>query len=145
MENDGEWQDWRCHQAIEKIPGSSPLCNACKHVFGVRVQDSNLPRPNSEFLLTNHESPELLFTYMGRISPQGTVTRSEIQYLRLLYGLRNLKDDLSIHEVLPNTYPTSNLDLIANWVARCTSQHSTCNTKSSTRFFRPTRHLDNYT
>ena len=30
----GEWQDWRCRQAIEKMPGVSPLCNTCKHLFG---------------------------------------------------------------------------------------------------------------
>lgn len=30
----GEWQDWRCKQVIEKMPGVSPLCNACKHLFG---------------------------------------------------------------------------------------------------------------
>ena len=30
----GEWQDWRCQQAIEKMPGVSPLCNACEYFFG---------------------------------------------------------------------------------------------------------------
>lgn len=49
---------------------------------------------------------------------------------------------MSIHEVLPNTYSTNNLELIASWVARCSSGHSICTPQSSTGFFRPTRLLD---
>ena len=30
----GEWQDWRCQQAVENMPGVTPLCNACKYFFG---------------------------------------------------------------------------------------------------------------
>ena len=49
---------------------------------------------------------------------------------------------MSIHEVLPNTYSPNNLELIASWVARCSSGHSLCTPQSSTGFFHPTRLLD---
>ncbi|CAF9915020.1 hypothetical protein IMSHALPRED_002312 [Imshaugia aleurites] len=32
-EDVGEWQDERCLQPIQRTPGVSPLCNACKHIF----------------------------------------------------------------------------------------------------------------
>ena len=138
-ENDGEWQDWRCQQAVEHTPGAPPLCNACKHFFGeykplVIVKRFETPNGMIEktfwfrFLATlqalqlsarsgcafcklisavirgespgfepaetvkikfrvfthQHQSPELLFTYMGRIPPQGTVTRSRIRYLTFI-------------------------------------------------------------
>ena len=59
-DDEGEWQDERCLQPIQKTPGVSPLCNACKHNFSecpsfgvVRTRESSgvlNPHGNSGWL-----------------------------------------------------------------------------------------------
>ena len=141
--NEGEWQDWKCQQPLQKDPLHSPLCNACIHLFRVyqplviRIR-YGMPNGMSEvpswfrFLATLQalqlsarsgcafcklisaairddspgfepaetvkikfqvftdpdQWPELIFTYMGRISPKSTATRSETKLLNLLHGIR---------------------------------------------------------
>ena len=141
----GEWQDWRCQQAIENMPGVTQLCNACKHFFGgyqpfdarwVRIwkgrggqtvlspwlrflatlqslrssarsgcafcklisasikRDSpgfdpaETVRIRFQITVSQEQSPDLTFTYMGGISPRTTVIRSDVKYLCLFDGIR---------------------------------------------------------
>ena len=187
----GEWQDWRCQQAVEQVPEVTPLCNACKYFFGeyqpftrhARVGRSSKTSLWLRFLATSQvlqssarsgcafcklilacirrrgpgfepaeavkikvqviagdtDALKLLFIYMGRTSPRSTTVRSDTIWIKGSRATDALKDG---HEVLPNTYSTNNLELIASWVARCSTHQSVCNPQYSTDSFRPTRLLD---